>query len=80
MIELERSSDGFLKSCSEKVAKKALSKSKGRKLRNQNYWKLPEDSNYKLDKDGLLIPKAIAPGKKDAVKSKDVDSKKKEEV
>lgn len=57
MIELERSTDGFIKSFKQSVAQKAIFDSVGQKERNQGYWKIPEDSDHKLDKDGLIVLK-----------------------
>ncbi len=59
MIELERSNDGFLKSFPEKVAIKALKVGIASKARGQVYWSLSENSTHKLDKDGLLVAKAV---------------------
>ena len=59
MIELERSNDGFIKSMGIKVAEDALRLSKGQIERNQTYWKLPEDSSYKVDSNGFLVVKPV---------------------
>lgn len=57
MIELEKSNNGYVKSFQLKLAEKILRQSVDQKSRGQTYWKLKEDSNYKL-KDGFLVEKA----------------------
>jgi hypothetical protein len=57
MVELEKSGNGFLKSFKMVVAQKALLDGKRQKENGQNYWKLPEDSIYKADKQGILVLK-----------------------
>lgn len=73
MIELKRSNDGFLKTFKPEVALKALSLSEAQKGREQIYWSLPDDSDHKIDKDGLFVLKAKKPIEK-IPKAKKVDA------
>ena len=61
MVELERESDGFLKSFDFKIAERAL-KDAGKFP--GKYWKLPEHSTYKFS-NGSLIVKAVNKPKKE---------------
>ena len=63
MIELERVSNGFLKSFDIKVAKRILKDAK--RLPKVQLWRLPVDSDFKFS-DGVIIRKA---------KKKDVEDK-----
>lgn len=68
MIELERESDGFIKSFPFPVAERAL---RERKLKPKvKTWKLPDNSDYKFSDSGSLIKKAIKKPKKNY----DIDS------
>ena len=58
MIELERSTDGFRKMFKASIVQGILASGLAQKARQQSYWKLPEDSMHKLDKDGLMVQKA----------------------
>lgn len=65
MIELERSNDGFIKSFGIKIAEAALGVAKRQIENSQTHWKIPKESNYKLDKNGLLVIKAKKTEKED---------------
>lgn len=56
IIELENSR-GLVKSFVKKAAEAALSRAENQKGRNQTYWKVPDESEWKYYKGSIVVRK-----------------------